>query len=223
MIDLLTKGSDDEQKKKREFEKWTIKSRKSVTSAATSLGSLSPSHPFLNNNWMRDQWGVPDQKYPNINVLNASLLVGKSRNVYDKWSMKLKLDDDEERMYIVVSDKLSKVLDQQIYFDYSAIRNSLEKHTDTILVNYKDRESKNKDKREFFYDEAYVFIGFDFEKFLRALRNRQIQFDLRFGTKPDRRHGGRQSHNRGNCFRAVLGNDNPIETYGNLYDHFERL
>ncbi len=223
--DLL--GIPDNSRKGPDHGGWEIKSRSALTTAAGSLGSLSPSHPFLSNNWMRDQWGKPSDKYPNVNVLNASLLVDRPRNVYGRYSMSLKLADSEKRMYLVVEDSHTGLTDQQIYFDYSAIRDSVVKLHNTLFVKYRsitddDLTSPGRGAPKFSYDEAVIYMGFDFDKFMDLLRRGKIQFDLRFGTRSDGSGGGK-SKNRGNAFRLITTPKSVIDDYSKLYSYYKYL
>ena len=82
------------------------------------------------------------------------------------------------------------------YWDKETLKNSFERKLPKLL--YVKAESKGRGvNEEFWFDEAWLLSGFNFNNFLRLLKNRVILVDIRIGQYPDGR-----PHDHGTGFRV---------------------
>lgn len=82
------------------------------------------------------------------------------------------------------------------YWDKETLKNSFERKLPKLL--YVKAESRGRGVNEdFWFDEAWLLSGFNFNNFLRLLKNRVILIDIRIGQYPDGR-----PHDHGTGFRV---------------------
>ena len=82
------------------------------------------------------------------------------------------------------------------YWDKETIKNSFETKLPNLL--YVKAEAKGKGiNEEFWFNEAWLLSGFNFDNFLKLLRDGIIRVDIRIGQYPDGR-----AHDHGTGFRV---------------------
>ncbi|EQD37881.1 glycosyl hydrolase [mine drainage metagenome] len=61
-------------------------------------------------------------------------------------------------------------------------------------------------KEEFNYNEAWVLMGFSFERFINLIQNGTVKIELRIGVYPDTHKNAGNPHDRGTAFRVLERN-----------------
>jgi len=85
------------------------------------------------------------------------------------------------------------------YWDKETLKNSFERKLPKLL--YVKAETRGKDSNEeFWFNEAWLLSGFDFDNFIQLLKERVILVDIRIGQYPDGR-----PHDHGTGFRVFPG------------------
>ena len=82
------------------------------------------------------------------------------------------------------------------YWDKETLKNSFERKIPKLLYVKADAKSNGSDE-EFWFNEAWLLSGFDFDNFLKLLNEGTILVDIRIGQYPDGR-----PHDHGTGFRV---------------------
>lgn len=102
----------------------------------------------------------------------------------------------------IKKDRLNLITPQNeilCYWDKETLRNSFEKKLHKLL--YVKAEARGKgSKEEFWFNEAYILSGFNFNGFTGLLKKKVILVDIRIGQYPDGR-----THDHGTGFRIFPG------------------
>ena len=102
-----------------------------------------------------------------------------------------KIDIQEDRLNLI--DIKCEILG---YWDKETLKNSFERKLPKLL--YVKAEARGKGlEEEFWFNEAWLLSGFDFDNFLNLLREGTILVDIRIGQYPDGR-----THDHGTGFRV---------------------
>jgi len=117
-----------------------------------------------------------------VNAINYNQLKGEPG---------FKIDIQEDRLNII--DIKCEILG---YWDKETLKNSFERKLPKLL--YVKAEARGKGlEEEFWFNEAWLLSGFDFDNFLNLLREGTILVDIRIGQYPDGR-----THDHGTGFRV---------------------
>ena len=176
-------GVKENNLREPDFDGWEIKTKR-ATGGYASLFNIAPDTPGKTSEWVREQFGKVNEDWPEHKKLYCSLYHHRNSKVYNRWNMRLKLDDVQKRMYLVVSDLDEVLVDESIYWNYEKINEyASRKLKNTFLVDgIDDRLSPCKSKMEFRYHSATAYFGFSFEKFLQSIRTGIVQYDFRLST-----------------------------------------
>lgn len=102
-----------------------------------------------------------------------------------------KIDIQKDRINLITSEK--EVVG---YWDKETLKNSFEKKLPKLLYVKADASGKGSDE-EFWFNEAWLLSGFDFDNFVQLLKEGVILVDIRIGQYPDGR-----THDHGTGFRV---------------------
>lgn len=83
------------------------------------------------------------------------------------------------------------------YWDKETLKKYFERKLPKLLYVKADAQGKGPDE-EFWFNEAWLLSGFDFDNFLKLLKERTILVDIRIGQYPDGR-----PHDHGTGFRIL--------------------
>ena len=103
-----------------------------------------------------------------------------------------KVDIDENRVNLVTIDK--EIIG---YWDKETLRTSFERKLPKILYVKADSRGKGC-YEEFWFNEAWLLSGFDFDNFVRLLKESVVLVDIRIGQYPNGR-----PHDHGTGFRVL--------------------
>jgi len=102
-----------------------------------------------------------------------------------------KIDIQKERIHLVTPEK--EVIG---YWDKETLKNSFERKLPKLL--YVKAEARGKgSNEEFWFNEVWLLSGFDFNSFIRLLKEKIVFVDIRIGQYPDGR-----PHDHGTGFRV---------------------
>lgn len=165
-----------------------LKSARKNAKSMLTLFTKSPL-PRKANSVLLQQHGYPSRRGNNrkelhttINSLSFNTLKGQTG---------LKADIRNNRVSII--DPNSNVLG---YWDENTLKNSFERKLPKLLYVKADSRGKG-DNEEFWFNEAWLLSGFNFENFLKLLKEGTILIDIRIGQYPDGK-----PHDHGTGFRV---------------------
>jgi len=186
-----------------------IKTHRNATSSMVSLFSKSPSHPKGANSYLREKYGVVDPSH-GLKVLNTTIRGDYANTHRGGHSFKLEVDRFNEKIYLIVRDTYTNnVIDNNIYWDFSVIKNALDKKIRKIAVMYGDEMIKDYSNYVKFTDMVLI-EGLTLDKMIEALENGDLKLDIRIGVYNSGKKYGK-THDHGSAFRINL---NKLLDYG---------
>ncbi len=102
-----------------------------------------------------------------------------------------KIDIQEDRINIITPE--GEIIG---YWDREKLKNSFERKLPKVLYVKAEARGRGSDE-EFWFNEAWLLSGFDFDNFVRLLKEGVIFVDIRIGQYPDGR-----PHDHGTGFRV---------------------
>jgi hypothetical protein len=194
-----------------------IKSQRALASSKVSLFTKKPTGPNGANNILRDQYGVRNPKHPDLMQMHASMF-NYWNQTYRKWGMRLRTNDEEERIYLDIKDLQTDEIEQfTCWYDYDVIRQIIAKKMNILAFVSADSRTGVDGGEEFRFTECKLFYGGTFERFLALMNAGKIQYDVRIGSykTPGKNYG--KVHDHGSGFRIAKSH------MGELFSGFEKL
>jgi hypothetical protein len=183
-----------------------IKSQRALTSSKITLFTKKPTGPDGANNNLRDQYGVHNPKHPSLMQMHASMF-NYWNQTYGKWGMRLKPNDEEERIYLEIKNLQTDAIEPfTCWYDYDAIRQIIAKKMKILAFVSADSRTGTDGKEEFRFTDCKLFYDGSFERFLALMNDGKIQYDIRIGSykTPGKRYG--KVHDHGSGFRIARSN-----------------
>lgn len=210
--DLL--GVYENNRKEADFKGFEIKSKRASNSSFVSLFTKSPDNPLAANSFLREKFGeARDESHPTKKKLYASVFGNRDSLVYSKFRMKLKVDRQNQTLTLdiveIYSDKKYSVS-----WNFETLLKASAKMKDLFLVLAVTKTENN--IKKYHFHEGEIYEDFDFEKFLAAIENGLIMFDIRIGVYNSGKNYGK-THDHGSGFRIKA------ENLHFLYKKFEKI
>lgn len=182
-----------------------IKSQREYTGSYITLFTKSPTFPKGANAILKNSYGYPDEMHPNINVLHTSIFYQDFNKCKNKFGFKL---DFNEKNIILKIKLLStnQIVSENISWNYEKIKSIINKKNSFIAVIFADTKKEN-NKEYFHFTKCNLLTGFNFEKFITAIKNNDIMFDIRIGAYKSGKNIGKL-HDHGSGFRIHKTNLN---------------
>ncbi|MGC8618738.1 MAG: MvaI/BcnI family restriction endonuclease [Thermoplasmata archaeon] len=174
-----------------------LKSIRRDSSSMISLFTKTPSPKGAVKKLLED-YGYPSEKDPTKPNLHVDLYGNRVTNI--RGIPSLKLVTTESRVDI-------SNLNGTVYggWDYEALKERFEEKMHRVLLV--KAESKINDGKEWFrYSEAWVLMGFSFERFIKLIREGTVKVELRIGVYPEGHQQAGQPHDHGTGFRVLERN-----------------
>ena len=195
-------GVKENNLKDADFIGFEVKSKRNFNESYLSLFSKSPSSPRGANRILKDRFGEErDLEFVGLKKLYASVFGHRWSLVYEKYNMKLVVDREEKILKLVINDTKMNLLYDEVIWTWEAIQRASSK-INKLFVVYADTK-KEGTLTHFHYNEAEIYLDFNFEKFLKQVENGGIMFDIRIGvhkTIGSRSYG--KPHDHGSGFRV---------------------
>lgn len=177
-----------------------LKSQRDYTGSMLTLFTKSPDHPANANTFLRETFGVPDGDSPKMKILHTTISGARFNTLKNRFGFKLDVDKEEQKIYIRVK-KIDddSIVSDKIYYNFETLRQIVEQKCQNIA--YISAESKIQDGQEFFkYQSAVLLTGLTFEKFIEAVKQGLILYDIRIGVYKTGKNLGK-THDHGSGFR----------------------
>ena len=192
-------GVKENNLKDPDFLGFEIKTKKKKSSSWISLFTLKPDNPENGDNYMRNNWGIVDEEYPQFKCFRTSLYAHRWSIVYNKCKMKISNSKENKRVGLVMADLNENIIDENVFWKYKSITAGVKKLKNTFIINYEIKEKKN----IFYYKYINAIVYLDYigdQKFLDLLDEGTIRYDNRLGVYRSGDKKG-QLHNHGGGFR----------------------
>jgi len=167
--------------------------RKNAASMLT-LFTKSPL-PSRINSVLLKEFGYPDRQGSHKKILHTTIDAVSFNTLRGKTGLKVGIEKD--RITILSSDNHKKSYLLIPYWDKITLKKSFEKKYPQLLYVKADARGESSNE-EFHFNEAWLMRGFDFDNFLKLLKERTIKVDIRIGQYPDGR-----PHDHGTGFRVM--------------------
>lgn len=200
--DLL--GVQENNLKNADFEGFEVKTKKQISGSWITLFSLKPDHPDNGDNYIRKNWGINDEEYPNIKVFRTSLHAHRWSKVYEKYKIKVDVDRINKKVFLVKADLNENINDRSVYWDFDKINNGIKKLKNTFVVSYASKIIDNKIYYKYLTAQVFKdYIGD--KKFIDLIENGTVRYDNRLGIYRTGKKKG-TAHNHGGGFRIAPKN-----------------
>jgi len=174
-----------------------LKSSRELSQSMVTLFTKSPSHPPQANTLLRLKFGKDEG---GLKTLRTTLSGDKFNTFVQRYGFKLEVNEKERRIYILIKDLRSDTLiDFDCYYTFEDLKKIIEKKCQNIaFVTAKIRKANEK---EFFhFEKAVLLTGLTFDKFLKAIKEGHIFYDIRIGVYKTGKNKGK-THDHGSGFR----------------------
>jgi len=139
-----------------DFAGFEIKTKKTFTHSAISLFTKKPSSKEYGDNYMREQFGIPDKRYSKIKCFRTSIYANRYSEVYGKYKIKLGVNRKQRKLYFEVYDLNEKLIDNNVFWTFDSIQKGSKKLNNLIIINANKKKIDGKD--HFNYTDAKVLI-----------------------------------------------------------------
>jgi hypothetical protein len=199
--DLL--GVDENNHKNPDFEGFEVKSQRYLTGSKITLFTKSPTHPPGVNTLLRDSYGTPDARFPEMKVLHTSCFSNKFNRHSSGYGFKLSLNRTDARLELMVQQLQSgRLMPETVYWSFDDLATSVLSKLGSLFVVYAETK-KVRNKEHFHFVRATVFLDFQFVAFLNLIESGAVMFDIRIGAyKTKNRKSFGKPHDHGSGFRV---------------------
>jgi hypothetical protein len=165
-----------------------LKAARKNASSMLTLFTKSPSTPGANS-ILLERFGYASTKKPGTKRLETTVNAIDFNTIKGRPGFKISIEKD--RVNLVASNN-----EVVAYWDKETLKNSFERKLPKLL--YVKAEARGKgSKEEFWFNEAWLLSGFDFDNFVKLLKEGVILVDIRIGQYSDGR-----PHDHGTGFRV---------------------
>jgi len=172
-----------------DHKKFELKSARKNTKSMLTLFTKSPL-PKKANSILLENFGYPSAKGNGRKELHTTVVCSSFNTLKGFEGFKLKVTKNEISLISNENEELG-------YWDKETLQKSFERKYPGLL--YVKAESRGKGlEEEFWFNEAYLLKGFDFDNFLDLIKKDIIKVDVRIGQYSDGR-----SHDHGTGFRVM--------------------
>ena len=174
-----------------------LKSSRELSNSMVTLFTKSPSHPPQANTLLRLNFGKDEN---GLKILHTTVPGDKFNTFLGRYGFKLEINEKEKRIYVIIKDLVGDtIIDFPCYYTFDDLRKIVEDKCKNIVF-ITARIRKMEDKEFFHFEDALLLTGLTFEKFLKAIREGDILYDIRIGVYRTGVMKGK-THDHGSGFR----------------------
>lgn len=168
-------GKDEDAKCKPDFFDIEIKTHRSKSNAYITLFNYNPvGNSSYELKRLFNKYACTSVKDKNINVLDVRIYSKYLSNIDDTYYFSLSVDDVEEKIFLVVSDKLGNIIEKESYWTFYTLKEKLYKKMRYLA--YVEADSKFVNGCEYFkFNSINFYILRDFDAFLKLIKSSRIR------------------------------------------------
>lgn len=145
-----------------------------------------------------ERFGVCDYDFPCAKVMYICLSNKEFSNWGKNLKMKLDIDWQKEKVFIIVANTNGKIIEKKSYWNFSTLENIMERKLKYMC--YVLHKTSFYNKRKYCKFEKVIFLkNRGFIHFLRLLENGEIIVNIKYGVHKRGRKAG-QAYNHGTAF-----------------------
>jgi len=182
-----------------------LKSARKNTKTLLTLFTKSPM-PSRANFFLLQRFGYPSRRGNNRKELHTMVNALSYNTLKGKETFKIQVKEDRIEIiskslgksglsYFVETKKIPGI-EILGYWDKETLKHCFERKLPRLMYVKADFRGSG-DTEEFLFNEAWLLSGFDFENFIRLIKDGDIVIDIRIGQYPDGR-----PHDHGTGFRV---------------------
>lgn len=165
-----------------------LKSARKNAKSMLTLFTKSPL-PRSANSVLLERFGYEAVGRPGEKELHTTVNAQEFNTIKGKSGFKIDVQKDRTNLITATNEIVG-------YWDKETLRKAFERKLPKLLYVKAEARGKGLDE-EFWYNEAWLLRGFDFDNFVQLLKDKVILVDIRIGQYPDGR-----PHDHGTGFRV---------------------
>jgi len=179
------------------MDKIELKSSRELSSSMVTLFTKAPSYPKGANTLLREKFGKVEN---GMKILHTTIPGDKFNTFLNQYGFKLEINEKEKKIFIIIKDlKSDSILDFDCYYTFEDIKKIIEKKCKFIAF-ISAKHKKVHGKELFHFEKAVLLTKLTFEKFLKAIKEGFILYDIRIGVYRSGKNKGK-THDHGSGFR----------------------
>lgn len=192
-------GKDNDEFPIADYNGIEIKVKNNFGYRYITLFSLVPSNCFgIELKKLRNNYGYFDTTYKNKKILMKSVFANKKVFLDNSFSFELKIKYNIKRIYLYIYDKNNKLLDNNIYWDFDDIINTIKRKLKTLALVKSNKKIIN-DIEYFHYKSINFYRLKDISIFFKLLEKGIIRLYICLGLYKSGPKEG-QEHDHGITF-----------------------
>lgn len=178
-----------------------IKSSREFSKSMITLFTKSPSSSIKVSSYLREKYGRPDKNFPEIKVLRFTAEHDDYKYFDNSYGFKINIDEKDRRLNLLINSIDGELLEiGNIYYDLGDLKEII--NSKLKYIAYIKAETIKGDKIEKFkFKEAKLLSGLNFDKFILAIKEGIIDYDIRLGVYGKKSKTPGKLHDHGFAFR----------------------
>lgn len=194
---LIGKNNDNFQI--ADFEGIEIKVRSFLKTSKIRLFSLVPSNSFgLEIKRLRKMYGISNSTFPDVKTIHCYAVTTKKISLQNNFKVKLEIDYDEERIYLLVYEQNNLLLEKKLYWDFDDIIIALKRKLNTLAIVSFNKRIKDNITQFHFYDINFYKLKSEIV-FFKLIEQGIIYMQFNLGVYKSGFKIGKE-HDNGICF-----------------------
>lgn len=176
-----------------------IKTKRSNSKSYTNLFNCAPEGPHYHEiERLKNKYGYPDSTFKQYKVLSTSVYSNCFNEVGIKYYFKLKIDRNEEKIFLQIFDKNKNLLEDFVYWSFDTISQKLYRKLN-YLAFVKALNFKSYGCEYFKYDNISFYKLKNFDTFIQLIEKGIVRITFKIGIFKSGKNIG-NIHDHGTSF-----------------------
>ena len=149
--------------------------------------------------YLYNKYGYNRYSSQDIRSLRCDVYANQNNLIQNKYIMRLKINREEEKIELIVLNSSYEVIDYDIFWSFSLIKERLETKLKTLAL-IKGYPYKRNNEKNYKYTNLSIYKLKDFEGFLKMLEEGKAYITFNIGTHTSKERYG-QIYDRGTAFK----------------------
>ena len=195
--DLL--GKKEDSLELPDYKGIEIKTKRGYTRCYTTLFGATPQgKKEFEIRRLRSIYGYPDNVYRNQKLLHASVQANCSTLVGNRYLFKLVLDYEEQKLFLLITDKSMNFIEKKSYWTFDILKEKLNRKLQYMALVKAWPNKINGEDYYKYYDIDFYKLK-DFNEFLKLIEDGTIRVTFKIGIFKKGERAG-ELHDRGTSF-----------------------
>lgn len=198
-------GKPEDTLEAPDFRGIEIKTKRGYSKGYTTLFCATPQGKGeFETKRISNTYGYPDKVLKNKKVLANSVQANYPTLIAERFSFRLQINYEEQKIYLVIKDRNGKLLENEAYWDFSILKEKLERKMKVLaFIKAWTKHIDGVDYYKYYDIQFYQLKGF--EEFLKLIEQGIIRITFKIGVV---RQGERMGevHDRGTGFEIEEAN-----------------